>query len=182
MRYIKVQPQIQYSEILLIKYNPKREKKPVNIFSINTCWFFTSPKWSTYLNTRWLSICGNQEFFISKRVFECRQSFIPKHQYWIMNEKDSALEMLLLASNELGHQSGWLLCSGVGGGDCSAEFASRGIFQHWLVSESVLLPVTKMTIQNNKKQKCFVKMKHIFFCYLSTVLFPHFYVPPNKFY
>lgn len=99
-----------------------------------------------------------------------------------MNEKDSTLETLLLASNELGRQSRWLLYTGTEGGDDSAEFVSRGIFSTGLcLNQFVLLYVTEMMIQNHKKQKHFVKMKLFFFCYLSTLLFPHFYVPPNKF-
>lgn len=68
--------------------------------------FFTSLKWSIYLNKRWLSICGNQEFFYFKERFWMQAILYTKtYQYWIMNEKDSTLETLLPASNELGPQA-----------------------------------------------------------------------------
>ena len=69
-------------------------------------------------------------FFISKRGFE----YISVLVYWIMNERDSTLEALLLVSNEPISQGRRALCTGVRGGQC---FRGHAYLEGFLTSACV---------------------------------------------
>ena len=125
------------------------------------------------------------------------------HRYWIMNERDSTLEALLLVSNKPKRQSfDWrsngrehlpvtqtkllcregLLCTGVRDDKCSREYAEikffffKYIYYHHHMPQFALLPITKVMIQDDWNRH-FVNMRYFFFLVRTTICV--IFLPPN---
>lgn len=122
------------------------------------------------------------------------------HQYWIMNERDSTLEALLLVSNKpIGQSFDWrsngrehlpvtqtkllcregLLCTGVRDGKCSREYAEiKGWYIYIYISPYASVCCASYNKSNDSgwPKQTFYKYE-VFFFYLSVLRFVWFFCP-----